>query len=90
MCASKPGNTYDQYAIAVEKNESKRKPFAVEGFVCLRSISEEQQSYSLQRSWMTEMKCSGDLHQGGVGVELCYSGAVFRGSNFSWCISFCG
>ena len=55
VCVSKPGNTHDQYAMTVGKKRDSKRPFAVEGFIYLYSISEKKQSNSLQSNWTTEI-----------------------------------
>ena len=87
VCILKPGNTHDQYAVAVGTNRTVKGhlPWKVllvcalclkkGGHICYRLTG--QQRYSV------------DLRQGGIRVELRYSGVIFNGSNFSWCFSFC-
>ena len=55
MYIFKPGNTHDQYTVAVEKNWTKKKLFVMKDFACLYSISEERQLYLLQSNWMAMM-----------------------------------
>ena len=75
VCVLKPGNIHDQYTMEVGKNRTV-KAIRRGRFMYLYSISEERQSYSLQ-SITGRQNCSVDLSQGGIRVELRYSGTIF-------------
>ena len=48
------------------KEWDSKRPFAVESFTCLYSVSEERWSYSMRTNWMTKIQYLVDLRQGGV------------------------
>ena len=88
VCVTKPGNTHNQYTMAIEKNRTIKGHLCYKILcACILILKKDSHIHCRVTRWW---RYSADLGQGGVRIVLQHSGIIFWGSFCAQCFNFHG